>query len=328
MRHRVRHQVRRIGNDQRIEFRLRVEDRLEEPRCPAELAAGFVAESLDEHQIFRFDGAAVDAARRDQETLLVNPHSESPFGTGEEHLPVGAADQFGHLVAQLHLLARPDFRIEGAEVRIAVEHAELNVGIRQVVRRADLRGTVDEARAEIQRFEALERLEQCRTGGAGSVIFQQNRTVSGGKGRRDILAERFAAGNLVGSVADRTADHLRRRMHRRVRNLPGDAEGDQRRRMRVQNRFHIRANLVDGAVEGEFTRGLVAADHRAVRLDADDVFAMQRAFVDTAGADPHVSFGVEDREVSTGSRGHAVPVDTLHDLDDLVARVYEIGCVH
>ena len=117
-------------------------------------------------------------------------------------------------------------------------------------------------------------------------------------------------------------------MHAGVRNLAGHAERDQRGRMGVQDSLDVRPHLVDGAVERKFARRLVAAFDGAVRLDADDVLAAQRALVDAGRADPHIAVGIEDRKVPAAGGRHAVAVNTLHDVHDLVARMDEICFVH
>jgi len=113
-----------------------------------------------------------------------------------------------------------------------------------------------------------------------------------------------------------------------VRNFPGDAERNQRGRMGVKDSLDVGAHFVDGAVEREFAGGLVAAFDRAVRLDADDVLAAQRSFVDPGGTDPHIPVGIEDREVAAAGGRHPVAVDSLHDVNDLIARMNEISLFH
>ena len=328
MRDGITHQVRRIRDDQGVDFGLRVENRAEQPRGAAQLAAGLVAHALDQHHVLRLDVAAVDVARRDEDALLVDTDRESPFGAREQHLLVGAADQERHLVAQLHFVARADFRVERPEIDVAVELAELDFGVGKVMRRAELARPQDQPGAEIERLEALERLLQRGSRRAGAVVFEQDRRVSGREGRRDVLAERFAARNLIRRVTDGAADHFGGGMHAGVRNLAGHAERDQRGRMGVQDSLDVRPHLVDGAVERKFARRLVAAFDGAVRLDADDVLAAQRALVDAGRADPHIAVGIEDRKVPAAGGRHAVAVNTLHDVHDLIARMDEICFVH
>jgi hypothetical protein len=133
-----------------------------------------------------------------------------------------------------------------------------------------------------------------------------------------------AAGATVAGVADLAADIARLRHDVGVRHLARDAEGDQSRRMRVDDRRQFRARLVDRLVEGQLGRRLVRTAHRTVRFDADDVLGGQRAFVDAGRGDPDVAVLVADRDVAAGGRRHAAAVDSADDHGDLVSRVHQL----
>ena len=140
----------------------------------------------------------------------------------------------------------------------------------------------------------------------------------------DLRPEIRAAGAAVTGVADLATDIARLRHDVGVRHLARDAEGDQSRRMRVDDRRQFRARRVDRLVEGQFGRRLVRTAHRTVRFDADDVLGGQRAFVDAGRGDPDVAVLVADRNVATGSRRHAAAVDSTDDHGDLVSRVHQL----
>jgi hypothetical protein len=55
---------------------------------------------------------------------------------------------------------------------------------------------------------------------------------------------------------------------------------------------------------------------------ADDVRLPKRALVRPARSDPDVAILIEDGYVSTGRRGHTVPVHAAHDGDDLFPRMH------
>ena len=66
---------------------------------------------------------------------------------------------------------------------------------------------------------------------------------------------------------------------------------------------------------------------RAVWFDAHDVVAGKRTFVHTAGADPDVALIVENGEIAAAGGGHAVAVDTVHEIHNLVFGVDELIAV-
>ena len=110
-----------------------------------------------------------------------------------------------------------------------------------------------------------------------------------------------------------------------VRNFPRYAERYQSRGMSVQNGFDIRTHGVEGFVKRIFAGRLVSALNGAIRFDPDDVIAGERTFVNTAGTDPDVAFIVKDRKIPAAGGGHAVTVNTVHEIDDLIFGVNMVG---
>ena len=154
------------------------------------------------------------------------------------------------------------------------------------------------------------------------MILKQNAVVPFFKFGGNQVAEGLASRDFIAGEADVAADLGRLGQKRGIGPASGDAEGDQRRRMRMKHRLDVGTELVDVAVEGKFAGRLVNALDRAVGLDAYDVLGTQRALVHAAGADPHVALVVEDGKVAAGGGCHAVSVKAFHDKGDEIARVH------
>ena len=92
----------------------------------------------------------------------------------------------------------------------------------------------------------------------------------------------------------------------------------------MENRLDVGAELIDVAVEREFTGRLMDSDYGSVGFHADNVFRAERSLVHTAGADPHIALVVEDGEISAGGGGHSVAVKAFHNKGDEVTRVHHI----
>src|SRR5579871_315320 len=59
----------------------------------------------------------------------------------------------------------------------------------------------------------------------------------------------------------------------------------------------------------------------AVRANPHDVVAPQSAFIHARRSNPHVTVRLANGEISAGRGRHAIPVDPLHRIKDLVAGV-------
>ena len=231
-------------------------------------------------------------------------------------------------MAVFHLLAGAPCGDELLEVLVAVEGVVFQLGVGEVFRGADLECACDEARAEVQRLEALECLEQGVAGAAGAVVLKENSTVPFGKRLRDIVPKRLAAGNFIRSAADSSANRLRIWEDGCVGNLSCDGEADQCWWMGVDHGADVRTELVDVLVEGEFAGGPVGTENVALGGDAHDVLAAQISLVDTRWANPDVALVVENREIPAAGRCQTVSVDAAHHLHDLVAGMDEIHVLH
>ena len=90
-------------------------------------------------------------------------------------------------------------------------------------------------------------------------------------------------------------------------------------------RTDIGTSLVNGLVKGKFGRRLIMARHGTIRVNADDILALQGALVNGTRGHPDVSFPVQDRDVAPGGSGHPRMIDPPDDLGDLIAGVLEFG---
>ena len=318
----------RIRNDRRIQLRLRVEERLDEPRGRGQRLAGFILRALDQHHVGRFEGGAVGARRGDQEGIRAEPDRDGAVGAGEQELVVGAARHLRHFAALFEFIAARALRGELRKLLVAVGEEVGQLIRRNRLRLAEGHRVGEHPGAEVERFDAAERLVHRPAHHACAVVAQQRGVVPLREFGADQFAEAVAAGNVIARETDAAADSGGGAGRAGVRRHAGDAEADQRRGMGVQHRLHVRTELVDGAVERVFDRRAVGADDGAVGLHAHDILAAQRAFVDAAGADPHIPVAVHDREVAAAGGGHPVIVDALHERDDLVAGMDELVFRH
>ena len=137
--------------------------------------------------------------------------------------------------------------------------------------------------AEVQRLQPMVCLQQAQTAAGDAVVFQQDDVVTLGEGVGDALAQRLAGRHRVRRVADHAAYPPRLGNDAGVRRLPGDAEGDERRRVGVDNGAQIGPPRKDRPMERQLRRRPVRADRRAVRPDADDVLGVSLPLSTPAG---------------------------------------------
>lgn len=176
-------------------------------------------------------------------------------------------------------------------------------------------------RGIIERFKALECREHIRRADADAVVFQQCRVAALRKDLADLRAKRLAAGNGVFCNLHLFADMAHGRDQIEIRQLADDGERHKRGRVRMQHGIQVRAHAVDRFVERQLGRGLVRTFAASVRVDADDVLAGERPFVDAGRGDPDVALCVADRKIAAGHGGQALVIDALHEHDKLVGRM-------
>ena len=111
----------------------------------------------------------------------------------------------------------------------------------------------------------------------------------------------------------------------RIGNLVHQAERHQRHRMRVHDAAHVGTRPIDLLVERQFRGRAIRSRHAAVGVHANDVFAAQAAFVQPRGRDPDVAVLFADREVAARRGRHAITIDPLDGLQNLVTRMDEGG---
>ena len=207
--------------------------------------------------------------------------------------------------------------LESREAQVAAAF-ELELLLREELRRAELRSLDLGARAELQRLEALEGILQRAAAAADAVALQHDAIVAGRELLGDLAAEIVAAGHTVGREGDLAVPAVGLRDDPRVGHALGDGERDERHRMRMDDGGQVRPHVVDGAMEGIFGRRPMAAFDGAVVSDADDVGGSQSALVDAGGSDPHVAVLVEDRQVAPRHGGHLVAVDPGNREGDFI----------
>ena len=91
------------------------------------------------------------------------------------------------------------------------------------------------------------------------MVFQHDRARPLREDGGDLLSERGAARHVVRREADVAAETFRVREDGGVRHESGDAERNERRGMRVQDRLHVAACAVDVPVEWIFAGWFVRA---------------------------------------------------------------------
>ena len=189
---------------------------------------------------------------------------------------------------------------------------------------AQLLGVDLQPTAEVQGLEGHEGAEQILVADDHAVVLHHDRVVALFKLGGDVLAQLLAAGHLILGVGHLATDLAGVGDQRDVRDLAGQAEGHQRRRMGMQYALQIRAAAVNFAVEGQLDGGLVGPDDGAVGLDLTHVGPGEVALVDAGRRDPDVAVVVPDGQVAAGGSGHAVIVDAVHDHDQLVGGMQKL----
>ena len=229
--------------------------------------------------------------------------------------------EIGQDLSQLALEGAPDGRGEGIGEAPPALAAK---GERIVAERAGAPqdgGVQDSPRAELERLEALEGLEKRGADGHDAVVLEHDHVAALDELGGDRPAELLAARNRVGRESDLAAGVEGLGKDPRIGDLAGDAEGDQGRRVRVEDGADVGPRLVDRSVEGMLARGLEDGPGGETVAEMDDVARPHHALVGAAGRYPDIADLVPDREIAARRRRHAVAVDPVHDLGDLIPRV-------
>ena len=279
---------------------------------------------LDAHDVLRLKVLSVHVVGRDQEGAVREALGERALRAVEQALIVGAVNELAHIAARGALLAADLAGDERVQRRMSLGGVQIDLGLRQLVGRADLARVDFDAAAEVQRFKGHEGVEQILRAAANAVVFHHDGVIALGELAGEVFAQLFAAGHLVLGHGHLAAD-LRDAGHKAgVGDLAGEGERHQRRRMGVQYGVEVGAQSVNIAVEGQLDRGLVRADDLAVLCDAHDVIAGEAALVDAGGRDPDVAVGVADGQIAAGGGGHAILIDAVHDHDQLIGGMQKI----
>ena len=109
----------------------------------------------------------------------------------------------------------------------------------------------------------------------------------------------------------------------RIGNYARQAEGHQRRRMRVHDRPQIGAGAINVPMERKLRRRLMRADDRAIGLHLHDIVARERAFVDAGGRNPDIAVVVAHGKIPARRRRHPIFVNAVHDHYKLIGRMLQ-----
>lgn len=104
----------------------------------------------------------------------------------------------------------------------------------------------------------------------------------------------------------------------KVWELADNGKRYKRRRVRVQNRIQIRAQMINRSMERQFRRWLMLSFADSVRTDTDDVFSAECTFVNAGRSDLNVPLRIADRQIFAGHGRKSFVIYPLHKHDDLV----------
>ena len=107
-----------------------------------------------------------------------------------------------------------------------------------------------------------------------------------------------------------------------IGDLMDQTEGDQCDRMCVNYAPHFGARLINGLMQRQLRRWRVLTFDGPIGSHQHDIGVAEITLIDARRRDPHVTVGLPDGEIATGSGGHAIAVDPLHRLDDFVGYVH------
>ena len=150
-------------------------------------------------------------------------------------------------------------------------------------------GLDDGLGGEFERLEAAERFLERGAGGDHAVIFEDHAVIPLLEGIGHDVAQRLAAGQVVGGEPHLAADAPGLVEQAGVGHMVNQAEGHQRHRMGVHDASQLPAPPADLLMNRKFRRRMPRALDPPVRADADDVVARQRALVHARGRDPDVA---------------------------------------
>jgi hypothetical protein len=103
------------------------------------------------------------------------------------------------------------------------------------------------------------------------MVLQDHTASPRGKRLCDALPKPLTAGKGVRGHGDILADFMRLAKHPDARKSTGNAEGDQRHRMGMDDPPHLGRRTVDGLVKWKFAGGAMTPLHHPIGPDADDV---------------------------------------------------------
>ena len=316
-----------MSEDQGVEFRLFIEDLLDQPGVVFQTHVAAVFRAFDGNEFIRLDVAAVGVFGRHNEAVF-RTDGAGAVGAGEEFLAVGAA---GHVADGLadgkffHAGLGGSNLCEGA---VAVRQGFCNFVIGKIVDTAEEVGVAGDPCGVIVGFKPAESIGKGGAADHCSVVFKQERLVTFGKFRLDLVPEDLGAGAAVTCHAGSFHNIFRAGDDAHAGNDLCERPGNQHGGVRMNNSAGFRTGFVDPLMERIFAGGFVLADNGTVCLDAHDVCRSQGPLVNAAGADPHVAVFVQDREVAAAGGGHAVVIDPFHVADDLVRRMFVVDSAH
>ena len=278
----------------------------------------------DENEIFEFDGAAVQAARRDEKRILIESSGKTARLTDQETLLVSAADEVSQLTPSLSFAAIGRVSIKFPKSRKPFPRS-LELFVVQIVHLAELARLDDGLGREFEHFKTVESLWHIGAAYGDTVVFKNDAVEVLLEDGSNLLAQGGASRQAIGSKASRAADVAGLVKEARIRNLSDDAESNQGDRMRMHDGSKVRSNGIDRLVKRQLGRGRMNAFGCAIGPNADNVLSAQAALVDARGRDPDVSIRVSNRKVAAGGGCHPIAINATHHLHKFIARMDKLG---
>ena len=135
----------------------------------------------------------------------------------------------------------------------------------------------------------------------------------------DVLTQLIAAGHGIHGDLYLGADLPHRGKQIQVGTLADSGEGHQCGGMGVEHSLQVGAHLIDRCVEGILRGRTVRTDTGAIGLHTNDVLTGQSALINAGGSDPDIAVVIQNGEVTAGSGGQTLVIDSLHKHDKLVS---------
>ena len=157
------------------------------------------------------------------------------------------------------------------------------------------------------------------------MVLKNNAVASLSKRRRNVQPQLLTAGASIGRETNFAANRVRLMKQTRVGCLTTNTECYQRDWVRMYHRSNIRSRFIDRFVKWKLRRRWVQPFDRSIGAHTYNIASREVALVDAGRRNPDIACLISDRKITTGRRRHAISIDAVHRVHDLIAWMDQVS---